>query len=343
MDFETPIPTFADINVTNLDEATQVSIATARSLEDLEARENVKKVEENLVDEEIKKIVEGSDNVDEDEFMDKTINSQEDPDTMLEPRSHKERPEVDKSVDVLIINDDEEEESAGDALIRKKRKGVVEIKDTPPPTPIRSPRTHTTPLFSDKEKLQELTASDPTPLSSKPTTSSLKPKPIRVKQYKTITKGVHTTLKKVVPKMVDHNTNDFTKNNLPRAVAEEIRPNIVPLQVDSFLRDYMLNHILHVHPTLFASSSIPDLQHQLYLKMKDDEQAQQADISIFVVVRRDHEHHHDDDARPEGESSAKIQRIFELGKYTMGESSSSQVINESTPFGSGTQEEMEDF
>nr|GEZ69667.1 hypothetical protein [Tanacetum cinerariifolium] len=157
--------------------------------------------------------------------------------------SHKERPAVAKSTDFINI-DDKEEELAGDALERKKRKGIVEIKDTPPPILIRSPRTHTTPLSSNKEKLQELTISDPTPSSSKSTTSSPKLKQYQVKQYKSmfykisrqygymfrhlkqsfmprkdfsdINKGVHATLKEVVPKMVDQNTNDFMKNNLPR-------------------------------------------------------------------------------------------------------------------------------
>nr|GEX36906.1 retrovirus-related Pol polyprotein from transposon TNT 1-94 [Tanacetum cinerariifolium] len=315
-------------------QATQVGITTARSLEDLKAQENIKTVEEHLVDEDIENIVEGGDIVDEDEFLNEIFNSQEDLSTRLEPKSHKESPEEEKSADVLIINDDEEEEeSVKDALIRKKGNGILEIKDTPPPTLIRSHMTHIDPLSSNKERLQELTASYRTPSSSTPTTSSSKPKPDHVKQFKSvfhkisrrygyifrhlktsfmlrkdfkaITKGVHVSLKKVVSLMIDHNTNDFMKNNLPKAV-------------DSFLRDYMSNHILHVHPTSSTSSSIPDLQHQLYLKMKDDEQAQQAWLSLkikferpaplvetcrVVVVRTlDHEDHHDDDARPEGES-----------------------------------------
>ncbi|GJS27781.1 hypothetical protein Tco_0488401 [Tanacetum coccineum] len=97
-DPETLIPTAAEIDIASLDEATQM-------------------IEEHLVDEEIENIVEGGDNVDEDEFMSEIINNQEDPNTKLEPMNHKESPEVKKSVDVLIINDDEEEESAGDALI----------------------------------------------------------------------------------------------------------------------------------------------------------------------------------------------------------------------------------
>ncbi|GJT18079.1 hypothetical protein Tco_0876785 [Tanacetum coccineum] len=58
-DPETLIPTAAEIDITNPDEATQMSNATARSLKDLEAQESVKTVEERLVDEELEKIMEG--------------------------------------------------------------------------------------------------------------------------------------------------------------------------------------------------------------------------------------------------------------------------------------------
>nr|GEZ15116.1 hypothetical protein [Tanacetum cinerariifolium] len=310
-------------------QATQVSIVIARSLEDLKAQENVKTVEENLVDEEIKKIVEVSDNVDEDEFMDKKFNSQEDPGTRLKSKSHKERPKVEKSVDVLIINDDEEEESAGDALFKKKGKGIVEIKDTPPPTPIRSPRTHTTPLSLDKEKLQELTASDPIPSSYKPTTSSLKPMPIHVKEkdFKAITEGVHTTLKKVVPKMADHNTNDFLKKNLPMVVAEAIRrESSVKRQRISELGTYTTDESSSsqamnestpsgldfkaitegVHTTLkkvvpkMADHNTNDFLKK-NLPMVVAEAIRRKRKNIVAVVRtRDHEDHHHDDARPKG-------------------------------------------
>ncbi|GKA49250.1 hypothetical protein Tco_0742208 [Tanacetum coccineum] len=76
LDPEQPILTTVENDVTNLDEVTQMSINTARSLKDLEAYQNVKKVQEHLVDEEIKKIVEGNDDVDENQFVDDILNSQ---------------------------------------------------------------------------------------------------------------------------------------------------------------------------------------------------------------------------------------------------------------------------
>ncbi|GJW84360.1 hypothetical protein Tco_0157505 [Tanacetum coccineum] len=118
---------------------------------------NVEKVQEHLVDEEIKTMVEGTKNVDKDEFTDEIFNDQEDLGTRLATRCHKESLEVKKSVDVLIINNDEdEEESARDEFIlrrREKGKRIEEIRDKPPTTPIRSPRTHIAPLSSDKETL----------------------------------------------------------------------------------------------------------------------------------------------------------------------------------------------
>ncbi|GKB60860.1 hypothetical protein Tco_0917046 [Tanacetum coccineum] len=47
----------------------------------------------------------------------------------------------------------------------------------------------------------------------------------------------------------------------------------------------MSNNILHVYPTAAASSSIHDLQYQLYLKIKDDEQARNAELSIWWPLK----------------------------------------------------------
>ncbi|GJV92240.1 hypothetical protein Tco_1540053 [Tanacetum coccineum] len=79
----------------------------------------------------IEKLVKRDENVDTYEFMDKILNTQKDPDTRLEFGSQKESP----------------------------KKGIEEIRDTPIPTPIRSPGTYIAPLSSDKETIQELMAS----------------------------------------------------------------------------------------------------------------------------------------------------------------------------------------
>nr|GEV08440.1 hypothetical protein [Tanacetum cinerariifolium] len=104
--------------------------------------------------------------------------------------------------------------------------------------------------------------------------------------------------------------------------------NSIPSQVDSFLRNYMSNNILHVHPTQAPTSFTRDLQYQLYLMMKDDEQLRNDDLSIWwslkikfeklatsnapcrldVVRTKDHEEHHDDHARPEGRAVRRDKR-----------------------------------
>nr|GEU47675.1 hypothetical protein [Tanacetum cinerariifolium] len=94
-DYETPILTSTEIDIT---------------------------IEENLVNEEIEKIVEGNDDVDKNQFVDGILNNQENLNNRLEPGSDKERPEVMKSVDLMIIN---EEESTRDALIRRKCKELL--------------------------------------------------------------------------------------------------------------------------------------------------------------------------------------------------------------------------
>ncbi|GJW45070.1 hypothetical protein Tco_0073869, partial [Tanacetum coccineum] len=286
-------------------------------------------IQEHLVVEEIETMVEGTENVDVDEFMDEIFNDQEDPGNRIEPGSHKESLEG---------------------------KGIEEIRDTPLPTPIRFPRTHIAPLSLDKETLHELTVTDPTHSSSTPSKVTqehfthyksvfhimnqrysymfrhLQKSFMPRKDFMEMEKALKSTLKKVFPTMVDKRTfmatliaeavqkkRDTLRAELSMQVTNVVT-NVVPPQVNSFLRNYSSNNILHVHPTQAANSSAQDLQYQLYLKMKDDEQVRNADLSIWwslkikfekpkphvapcrldVVRTRDHEDHHHDDARPEG-------------------------------------------
>ncbi|GKE33232.1 hypothetical protein Tco_1452554 [Tanacetum coccineum] len=264
------------------------------------------------MDEELEQLLEGNKNVDMDAFMDEVLNSQADPDTRIEP-----------------MTEDEFELKK-----RENGKGIEGSKDTPPPTPIRSPRTHTAPLSTDKETLQELTVIVQDTLSSSdkekikeltvtdPTPSSSSPKPItgRFRQYKSFIKQMdgrygylfghlkktfmprkkfhklaatlQSTMKEVLPLMVDSRVNEIAKKTVPLYVAEGLLlnrqnnqadvaamivevvqkkrenlrakitlqvtnaiANCIPSQVDSFLRNYMSNNIPHVHPTQAAGSS----------------------------------------------------------------------------------------
>nr|GFA57214.1 hypothetical protein [Tanacetum cinerariifolium] len=135
---ETPIPTTAEIDVTNLYETIQMSIATQRSLEDFKAQQNMAKVNEHLEDEELDHMLEGNENINVDEFMNDIFNSQEDPDTKIEPRSDKESLKEEIDANMVIFNaNEEEEESAGDEFklkMRIKENGIEETRSLPPPT-----------------------------------------------------------------------------------------------------------------------------------------------------------------------------------------------------------------
>ncbi|GJV51776.1 hypothetical protein Tco_1447517 [Tanacetum coccineum] len=158
----------------------QLSIAEQKSRDELEAKQNVEKVEEHLKVEEIEKLVEGTENVENNEVVNFVINNQEVPDTRLELRSYKESPKVEKNVDVsqpVNVIEEEDESAEDDYELKRKEKGkeVEETRNTLPHTPTRSTRIHSTLISLDTKKLQELTVTDPKPSSSTPSSSSPKP------------------------------------------------------------------------------------------------------------------------------------------------------------------------
>ncbi|GKA15934.1 retrovirus-related pol polyprotein from transposon TNT 1-94 [Tanacetum coccineum] len=203
-----------------LQDTIQVSLAEHKSHEEQEARENVALVYEHLAAEEIEKLVEDPENVDDSSPPRNDDTSI--PGTRLEPRSDKESPEVEivqekekdtiKDTDVepdkdtpmvdvtnivTPINVDDEEDEITDEVFelrrRVKGKNVEETRISPIPSPTRSPRNLSTLVSSDTEKLQELTVTHPTPSSgsSEPKLtktnrllSLIKAKPNRFKRYK---------------------------------------------------------------------------------------------------------------------------------------------------------------
>ncbi|GJU88864.1 hypothetical protein Tco_1301287 [Tanacetum coccineum] len=102
----------------------------------------------------------------------------------------------------------------------------------------------------------------------------------------------------------------------------------------------MQNTILNVYPTTSASTATTtsDLQHQLYLKMKPDLQAQVDDLELWDVLKAkfekylasagpcradafckcDHDDHQGDDPPPEGEKNAKRQKTVKSSKFARG-------------------------
>ncbi|GJU71130.1 hypothetical protein Tco_1262535 [Tanacetum coccineum] len=172
----------------------QLSIVEQKIRDDLEAEQNVEKVKDHLAAEEIQKMVEGTENVEEDEFVNSVLNSQNDPYTRLDPKSYKESLEVEKVVIVQLVNVIKEEDKSAedDYELRRRVKGnhVEESSNTPSPTKIRSLRIHSILISSDTKKLQELTVNDPKPSSSIKPSYSLQPKTGSFKWYKSFFKQI---------------------------------------------------------------------------------------------------------------------------------------------------------
>ncbi|GJY85180.1 hypothetical protein Tco_0499206 [Tanacetum coccineum] len=160
-DPETLIPTAKQIDVEILDDATQVSIALAKSAEEYEAQQNVK---EHLLNEDVNKLVEGEES-DANQFANEMMLSHEDLDTKIYLGNHNKSPEAKKVVECVFVDEEVDKETTEVASIQRKWKGSIEIRDTPLATPTRSPRTDS--LSLDKEKLQESTASKPSSSLSK--------------------------------------------------------------------------------------------------------------------------------------------------------------------------------
>nr|GFA30123.1 hypothetical protein [Tanacetum cinerariifolium] len=117
-------------------------------------------IKEHLIAEEIEKLVEGTEHVENVKVDSSTLrqnDNQNDPDTKLEPRGNKESQEVEITAKVQPINvNEEKEESAKDDYMLKKKGKMEEVDDsmhTPSPTTNRSPRNHSTLISLDTEKL----------------------------------------------------------------------------------------------------------------------------------------------------------------------------------------------
>ncbi|GJZ28617.1 hypothetical protein Tco_0573264 [Tanacetum coccineum] len=185
----------------------------------------------------------GTKNVEGDSLIPRNDDDQNILGTRLEPRSDKESPEVEITVVVQPVNVNEKEgESADDEYELKRRekgKHVEETRNILSPSPIRSPRIHSTLISSDTEKVQELTVNDPTPSSSTPSSCSpnpkisttnrllslLKAKPRRFKCYKSFFHELSGhVMSEALPKMVD----DHIQEQAKRQVSEQVNASDDP-------------------------------------------------------------------------------------------------------------------
>ncbi|GJZ31787.1 hypothetical protein Tco_0576834 [Tanacetum coccineum] len=350
------------------------SYTLAKSAEEYEAKENVKCVAQHIMDDDINKIVKGED-FNTNWFVDDMMLSQEDPGTRIDLRSHKESLEAEKVIE-YVFNDEKDEEEIAEAENESLSLDKDELKEltASKPTSLKVPSFK--PTSNRSRYLQGTIArmSRHHGYMLQHMRKSFMP----MHDMNTFMRKVDDTPKEVIPKLITKATDQNMQDNLPWLVVAGIKlerektkaelasmvadvvqkhqertrvalssqisndlATNVPPQVDAFLRYYMNNNIIQMHPTS-SSSSIHDLQHQLYLKTKDDEQAQHAYITVWIALkykfkkpatqvdscrtyvfrRLDHDDHHDDDALLEEESSVKRQKTSYKGKSAMGTSSS---------------------
>ncbi|GJX64064.1 hypothetical protein Tco_0298407 [Tanacetum coccineum] len=211
-----PVPTVDKADEMILQDTLQLSLAEHKSHEEQEARENVTLVDEHLASEEVEKIGEEQENIVDDSSIPRNDESNI-PGTRIEPRSDKESPEVEiaNEKEVEIIQETEER-----LLIREKGKNVEETRNSPIPTPIRSPRIHTNLVSSDTEKLQEMTDTPHT------TSSSSSPHKKLAKTNLTLADNLHDVMVESLPDIVDKHV----KNQVMQQVPEQVQ-NQVPMYV----------------------------------------------------------------------------------------------------------------
>ncbi|GJT46142.1 hypothetical protein Tco_0954857 [Tanacetum coccineum] len=275
-----PVPTVDKADEMILQDTLQVSLAEHKSREEQEARENVALVDEHLASEEIEKMVDGQENIVDDSSIPRN-DEPNIPGTRIEPRSNKESPEVeitkDKEVEItketpvveitnvvipVNVNDDDEEITDEVYELKRREKGklVEETRNSPIPTPIRSPRIHTNLVSLDTEKLQELTDTPHTTSSSSSPHKKLaktnrllslfKTKPTRFKCYKsffhelqgrygylfahlrarfmprksfnTLADNLHDVMVETLPTMVDKHIKEQVMKQVPEQVRNQV-------------------------------------------------------------------------------------------------------------------------
>ncbi|GKA29055.1 hypothetical protein Tco_0715300 [Tanacetum coccineum] len=150
------------------------------------------------------------------------------PSTRLEPRSDKERPEVESTNDeevevtnvVIPVNVNEDDDEITDEVYelkrREKGKIVEETRSIPFPTPIRSPRTHTNFVSSDTEKLQELTGRYTYLFEH------LKERFVSRKSFDRLADHLQEVMVESLPTMVDTYIKELVKKQVPKQVRDQV-------------------------------------------------------------------------------------------------------------------------
>ncbi|GJX41741.1 hypothetical protein Tco_0256731 [Tanacetum coccineum] len=306
----TPIaPPSNDKERDEITKATLLSLALYKTAKIAEEQENVVKVQEKILEEDVEKIVEGEDEESyASEFVDYVfLNDEEDSGTMLEPGSHKKNPEI-------VYNDDEEEEKKDDndndddnydhddhALVGNKvtdKTIYEEVTATISLTPVTTSQ--------DQRKSKSISIKTKALLGSiakmgrrrGQLRKHMKQTFVTNTHFREKMKKMSDTLKNLVSKLTVARTNELIKGTVPRMINDVVKkdreistsnvPELISREVvahapkitKELFKNHMKDTVLNVHPTSSTSTETTttvDLKQQLYLKMKSDLQAQVVD------------------------------------------------------------------
>ncbi|GJR20739.1 hypothetical protein Tco_0969266, partial [Tanacetum coccineum] len=282
-------------------------------------------------------------------------------DTRIEPRSDKESLEVEiakeKEVEIskekeveltnvvipVNVNDEDEEITNEVYELKRREKGkiVEETRNSPIPTPIRSPRIYTNLVSSDTKKLKELTDSHTTSSSSLPHTklskmnrllSLFKTKPTRFKRYKRFFQELHGPYGYLFAHLrasfMLRKSFDTLADNLYDVMVETL-----PTMVDKHIKEQVMKNVeifrlksRHKLRMQLPMSFLLKLMHPFEMKFERNTVLQTACRTPAVYPRDQDEPL--DDAHLKGENSAKRQKTSKYEAYVSGESSYGQDLQE---------------
>ncbi|GJZ81754.1 retrovirus-related pol polyprotein from transposon TNT 1-94 [Tanacetum coccineum] len=209
------------------------------------------------------------------------------------------------------MNVDDEEDEITDEVYelkrREKRKDVEESRNSPIPTPTRSPRIFSNLVSSDTEKLQELTVTHTTPSSSSHHTkltktnhllSLLKTKPTRFKRYKSLFHELQerygylfTHLReRFVPRKSSDQLADDLHDVMAEMLSSMVKDHVteqVKKQVPEQVRDQVpvLKFPYKFRKQLTIAFLLKLMRLSEVISMKADPQMQQQDIAIWLALQ----------------------------------------------------------
>ncbi|GJU47649.1 copia protein [Tanacetum coccineum] len=255
-------------------EASILSLTLHKITSAAEAQENVAKVQDKIIEEDIDKLFDDEEGDSyASAFSDSVFQDDEDTRTRIEPRSHKEHQDAVDDDDNDVVKEkkddgkDNEEKDADDddhddhALVRKKVSGSSEIRNEKMQTPILSPAKSPRKDFSSK-----ILPGSVAELSRR---SEL-----------TIDK-TNELIKEAIPRMIKDTVKkdqEIFIDVVPELVAKELATH-APKIIEDLFKHHMKNKVLNIHPTTSTpiAKTTADLKQQLYLTMKSDLQAQAVD------------------------------------------------------------------